>query len=615
MRAARAVALLCLAIALAGCSLLPSRSDPEPAPSPAANAASGAARAAYRLEIDAPSNLRELLTAYLDLSRFRSAPQTESITSAELDRLIVAVPAQARGLLETEGYFQAQISATKQPGSGDDLPVVQIAVTPGPRTLVAEVNIDARGPLAEMSAAGDHFARERLHSFRTQWPLPAGQPFRQAAWNSAKNVSLARLRAGGYAAASWASTAAHVDVPTQQARLQLTADSGPLYRLGPVRIEGLQRYGEASVRRLATFAPGTPYSEKLLLDYQERLQKLGLFASSSVEIEADPSTADAAPVLIRVREQPLQEATFGAGYSANTGPRVSVEHLHRNVFGTDWISHNKIETGPRRTLWEGELTSHPLEDLYRNLVAGTAERLRSGEEVRTSWNVRVGRTQDTPRIERLYFTELVHARVASVAGYRDDDAVSLNYHWILRALDNVLLPTDGFSLSLQSAGGYARSSTAHNGPFVRAYARATGYQPLPGGWYGTLRFEAGQVFAKLDVGVPDTLLFRAGGDESVRGYAYRTLGPLVNGVATSGRVLFTGSAEVARPILSNRPEFWWAAFVDAGNAAARWTELDPQWGYGLGLRWRSPVGPLRVDLAYGQQVQRLRLHVSVGIAF
>ena len=79
--------------------------------------------------------------------------------------------------------------------------------------------------------------------------------------------------------------------------------------------------------------------------------------------------------------------------------------------------------------------------------------------------------------------------------------------------------------------------------------------------------------------------------------------------------LLTGSVEVARPISTSRPAFWWAAFVDAGNSANRWSDLHPALGYGVGLRWRSPVGPLRLDLAYGQEVHAFRLHLSVGIAF
>ena len=79
-------------------------------------------------------------------------------------------------------------------------------------------------------------------------------------------------------------------------------------------------------------------------------------------------------------------------------------------------------------------------------------------------------------------------------------------------------------------------------------------------------------------------------------------------------MLLTGSAEIARPISPRLPALWGAAFIDAGNAADSWQNVNPVLGYGVGLRWRSPVGPLRLDLAYGQSVQKIRMHLSVGIA-
>jgi translocation and assembly module TamA len=239
------------------------------------------------------------------------------------------------------------------------------------------------------------------------------------------------------------------------------------------------------------------------------------------------------------------------------------------------------------------------------------------------WTARVGRTQDTPRIERLYYAELTHSRVDSAALVSQGDAVSGNYQWIYRDIDNVLLPTRGFTTSAQAAVGYARGSQTvtgqapedARGPFSRLYARITWYKPFGDSWYGTARVEAGEVFTHDQIGVPDTVLFRAGGDDSVRGYGYRTLGPTVAGVTVSGRTLLTGSVEVARPISPKYPAYWWAAFVDAGNAADRWSNLHPVLGYGLGLRWRSPVGPLKLDVAYGQDVKQVRVHFSVGIAF
>ena len=619
--AGHAVAAVLTVLWLAGCSSLPFFSKKDDAQAAEAAADAPVERAIYELEIDAPGDLRRLLQSHLDLARFQNAPATESITSAELDRLIAAAPAQARSLLETEGYFNPQVRVARAAaGNGDTR--VRVAVNPGPRASIAKWSFHVTGDLQQAVEAGNEDAVAELASLRRRWPLKAGEPFRQSAWSDAKNLTLARLRAEGYAAATWATTTARVDAETNSVTLTAVADSGPLFRFGPVTIEGLQRYDERSVRRLSTFRRGDAYSELRLLDYQDRLLKVGLFEGAVIEIDPDPARAAAAPVTIRVKELPLQAATVGVGYSANIGPRLTLEHTHRKLFGKRVTAKNKVELGPALKSWQGELISHPLNNLYRNLVSGGFERLESADEVRRSRSVRVGRAKDSQHIERLIFGELTRATVTSAAGVANSGAASANYHWTWRELDSLLLPTQGLSLSLQGAAGYAIGReirddgiTDGRGVFTRAFGRVTWYKPLPGNWYATLRTEAGQVFARDQVGVPDTLLFRAGGDDSVRGYAYRTLGPMVDGTVTSGRVLWTGSVEVARPIFENRPQFWWAAFVDAGNAAKSWDELDPAFGYGVGLRWRSPVGPLRLDLAYGQEVRKARVHLSVGITF
>ena len=577
----------------------------------------------FELDVQAPEPLRALLTRHLDLARFQSVPAADSITPGELERLMRAAPAQARALLETEGYFNAEVSVERAPDTGG-MPLLRMHVAPGPRSRVEEVVLSATGALDTAARAGDAAALEAMATWRRQWLLPTGEAFSQNAWTDAKNIALTRLRAEGYAVASWGpATRARVDAPGNRVKLELGLDSGPLFRLGTMQIEGLERYDEAAVRKLATFDVGTPYREKLLLDFQDRLQKVGLFEGAAVEIDADPATADAAPVRVRVKELTLQQAIVGVGFSANTGARVSLEHSHRRVFGSRWIARNKFELGPTQQSWEGGLTSYPLDNLYRNLVSGSALHLSNNNEQLLSWKVRAGRTQDTPRIERLIFAEVTRARLTSAALTNNGEAVSANYHWVYRDIDNVLLPTNGLTVSAQGALGHARGSQTiglgpqreASGPFGRAYTRFTWYRPLGATWYGTFRIEAGQLFTKNSIGVPDTLLFRAGGDDSVRGYGYRSLGPVVAGAVTSARTLLTGSAEVARPISAAYPAFWWAAFVDAGQAADRWTELKPAFGYGVGLRWRSPVGPLRLDVAYGQAVKKFRAHFSIGIAF
>jgi translocation and assembly module TamA len=616
-----------LALGVAACCLgaCASLSGDEPTAQTAATAAPAAAAASgvepgsmpasYALEVEAPGDLRNLLRTYLDLGRFQSLTETDRITSGELNRLIAAAPAQARALLETEGYFRANVTVERRDADGDLPPRVVIKVDPGPRVRVQNWSLDASGPLKEALDAGDGSARELIEKLRSRWPLKKGDPFRQPAWTSAKNGSLAQLRAEGYPAGGWASTEAHVDARTQEANLKAVLESGPLFRLGELRIEGMRRYDESAVRNVADFGIGTPYTEKRMLDFQERLTKVGLFESVTVEIDPDPAVAAATPVTVKVREQTLQSATTGLGFSANTGPRVTLEHRHRRPFGRDLQSHNKFELGRDLRSWEGELITHPNEGQYRNLVAGSVSRLDAAGDVTVASRARIGRLLETERIERLAFAEVIRSATTNTLGRRASQALSANYNFVWRDVDSVLLPTEGWTAALQTAVGFARSDFAENGPFGRLYGRVTGYWPLGNSWYSSLRVEAAQIISKPQIGLPDALLFRAGGDDSVRGYSYRTLGPVVDGVLTSGRNLFTTSAEIARPISAKMPPLWWAVFVDAGNAANKWQDLDPAVGYGVGLRWRSPVGPLKVDLAHGVEVKKTRIHLSVGIAF
>jgi translocation and assembly module TamA len=325
-------------------------------------------------------------------------------------------------------------------------------------------------------------------------------------------------------------------------------------------------------------------------------------------------------VTARVREAPLQQATVGIGYADQTGERITLEHTHRRVFnrlffGTQWTAKNKIELGRVNQSWQSDLSSHPLPGGWRNLIgAGLSNEETAGTQVQAA-RLRIGRAVETERIDRQVFAEVQQATTTTGGFEETSRAVSGNYHWIWRNLDDNLLPTRGWAANVESAVGYAWADPSGNGSFARLRGRVTGFRPLGGGWFSNGRIELGQVFAGDNVGVPDTLLFRAGGDDSVRGYAYRSLGPLRNGAVTSGRVLLTASAEVARPVTSRLPQVWWALFADAGHAANDWGGLRPVFGYGTGVRYRSPIGPLRLDVAWAEELREIRFHLSVGVTF
>ncbi len=576
---------------------------------------------APRVEIEAPAPIRALLTRYLDLIRLTQMRSDESLDDSEWTRVVAAAPGQARELLKTEGYFEPQVSAQRLDGS----PVrVRLVVEPGPRVHVGTLAARVVGPLAERAAARDAGALVLSESLQHTGPLRPGDVFRNADWTETKLQWLATLRSSGHAAPRLVDSRAEVDVATATAGLQGTLDSGPLFLAGALSIEGLSRQDAATVRHLAGFGPGAPLTETLLLDYQDRLQKAGLFDGVSVTFNPLPEQAAATPVTVRLHELPLQQATIGVGASTDTGARATLEHIHRRPFGWDLTASNKIEWGQQAQRWEGDLLTHPGEGNRRKLLGVLIDRERSDTDVVLSQRLRLGLTQDTPKIERLAFAEVLRSRQSIDDGpVHDARALSGNLHLVLRRLDNALLPTQGYSLSLQLGLGRATSNDAESGPYARLYARLTGYWPLGANWYARGRVEAGQIIKRDTVAVPDALGFRAGGDDSVRGYAYRTLAPAATttgvtgsaGSVVSGTSLLTTSAELAHPLFASMPSLWGAVFVDAGRASNGWSGFKPAVGYGVGVRWRSPIGPLHADLAWGQEVRKLRLHLMVGVTY
>lgn len=596
------LALLLVAV-LSGCASTNSTPPAPPAPEVSADAP-----AVYSLDIEVEDDYRDnrlfkLLEQNLDIARYRASEA--ALSRIELARLAAAAPAQAATLLETMGYFDATAHVER---IGEDATRLRLLVKPGPRTRVSKIEIDFQEGLAADDAAA---LRETL---RKAWSLEEGDPFTQGYWSSAKNDLLLRARSGGFPLARWGETAARVDADAHTAELKLVLASGNRARFGALRVEGLQRQRLQTVERLTGFRRGDAYTEQQLAEFQERLVKTQLFDSVRVQLQPETVEADgSSPVLVTLTESPLQQATVAVGYHANNGQSVSVEHLHRRPFDLPVRARSKLQLSRDLRGLELELSSHPQPDLKRNLASVQFEQDRSGDTVATNLGLRLGRLYESTTDERLSYVELLRAREKAGGEVNTNLAVSLNQQWIRRRLDSNLLPTDGhYTLALVGLGQVRGGGSDDSGPFGRMQFKLGVYKPF-GGWFGSARAEVAQVVARESVGVPEKLLFLAGGDESVRGYAYRSLGPQKNGLTVGGRVMATGSVELAHPLLESIPNLWGAVFVDAGNAASRWQDFSAKVGVGAGVRFRSPVGPLKVDVARALDTGKWRLHFSVGI--
>ncbi|WP_229256551.1 autotransporter assembly complex protein TamA [Duganella lactea] len=575
----------------------------------------------YEVRIEAPAEVRELLQDNLDLVRYRG---NERIDREQLQRLVRVAPEQIRTLVATDGYYSPEVSATLDRASSAT-PVVRVQVTPGEPVRVGEVDLALQGFAPNPEQPADR--QFDIAALKASWPLRRGAVFRQSQWESAKRAILRSVVQTRYPRAQLVDSRATVDPEQRLANLQVTIDSGPEMRFGELRIEGLKRYPASVVTNLNQIHPGDYYSEAALQAYQSRLQDTGYFAS--VEVSADTSAIlteqlDAAamtpqqnaaasmaplPLLVRVVENKRKNVSAGVGYSTNTGNRASLTYDDLSVFGLRLKSALTLET--KKQTATGSFYFPVTPEGYNDSIGASFERSDISGEVTSVASLAAKRTWGTPLLERNLTLELL-TETKTVGGIPSSQSKSLplTYGVTWRKLDNLLFPTKGYALNAQLGGALLPVLTDE--AFVRGYLRGVTYLPLSANSNAIFRGELGGLASRSKNGVPAVYLFRAGGDQSVRGYGYQELGVPLDGAITGGRYVATASAEYQYWF---KPQYGAAVFYDAGNAGDTISALHPKSGYGVGGRWKSPVGPINVDVAYGHAVRKYRLHFSLGFTF
>ena len=564
--------------------------------------------AAFALHITGPQNVASWLQQHLELQRYKDLTDLDN---AELQRLLQSADTQARDLLATLGYFSPTLQWQNLPGTpGGAARQVLLGVAPGQQSVVSEVQITLQGDIAHHGATPT-----QKQTLQQQWPLPAGQAFTQADWVQAKSATLRRLTAENYPLARLTDSQAQVDADTHTVRLTLTLDSGPRVVLGPVHVTGSERYGEEQAIRLARIPIGQAYRQSDLLEAQQRLVASGFYDSVFVSLDTDGDT-QAMPVKLELKEALRQKWVVGLGVRSDNGPRVSAEYTQHRVPGLDWRAVTKVAVDKTLQTLSLDLLGQPNEDLWRWTTSGKLEhQVFTGYEV-TSQRLRAGRTQLADRVDRTYYAQYDTSHtLGALADTRE--SLSANYAWTWRRFDTLPFPTQGWGFGLEVGSGVTLGS--QHVPYARWLGRLLAMQPLWGSNHKlSLRGELGGVVTRDASGIPTTQLFLAGGDGSVRGYALSGIGvETTPGIISAGRYLATGSAEWQIPIYrqSQRTDWEGAVFVDAGAVANSPSQMRAKVGVGFGARWRSPVGPLQLDLAQAQDTHQWRLHMSVGFKF
>jgi outer membrane protein insertion porin family len=556
--------------------------------------------------------LRGADAALLEGLRTQPGLPLQDAALAEDARLLVS-------RLEERGYFEASVEPEVPEGGG--FVTVEFLARTGPRATI--VSVEVQGP--PLPPSEDDRRPEEL-AVRT------GLPYRLRNVAQSRETLLNAWRRAGYLDAQVRPEVTFSEA-RDEARVSLVVEPGPRTMVEHIVLSGLDRTRATVVEREMALRPGEPFSFERVLESQRRLSGLGIFERVSIS-ELDPEQERRRDVVVSVQEAPRTTWSWGVGYSEQDRLRGSVELTRRNIGGLGrtasvfargsfrgsrfllnlrepWLFGRKLDSF-LTSFWEEEnRTSFDYNRKGAILQAGRSLDTRTSLILRYLYQDTSVFNVEVPidEIDRQYRTYAVSGPSASVVFDTRDDPLEPKRGSFLGA---------DLQLSLRTLGGVS---------YVRGFFQATRVQPLRPRLVIVLSARAGVASTFGDEGplLPLPERFFAGGDYGPRGFPVDAVGPKVEGTGgqlypTGGNALLLGGGEM-RYNLSR--SFQVATFVDTGNVYLEVRNLalsDLRWSAGLGLRYRTPIGPVRVDWGYVLDPRpgddgRSRFHLSIGHAF
>lgn len=529
--------------------------------------------------------------------------EVEGRSASNLRRYASTAVSQASKALRALGYYNPIVDWQVEEGDAEDNALLILDISPGDPVRIKSRTIKIRG-----AAASDP-------SFTNDMPVhPAeGEILHHGKYNNLRNTLQTRARRRGYFDGRLVTHTLEVDPEALEATITLVFESGDRYRLGEVTFEEGHWFEIGLLEDFVTFEPGIPYHADEIAKLNSDLLGSGYF--SGVDIDAVPSGAEdgVIPVRIELTRRERRSLATGLGFSTDVGPRF------RGTWREHWINpmgHTRgAETelsGPRQSLstWYELPLDPPMTDLIR-LTAGyqredienvESERITLGQQwqhkLDSGWLQVLSVRWEGERFNIGNDEKGTSSLLLPGVGYSKLHA------------DSPLDPSRGYRLQINVSGSHRAALSSVDILHVNAVAK--GLFTLAGKHRFLSRLQVGGVGTNRFEDVPPSLRFFAGGDQSVRGYGYQTLSPENdNGVPVGGRYTLVGSAEYQYQFADS----WRAAlFVDHGNAIN--DLFDPlATGAGVGIRWISPLGPLRLDVAKGLDPEfggEWRIHFSMG---
>ncbi len=536
---------------------------------------------------------------FLEIERRRKDPHLNELW---IKRLHKRAPGEIRRALQPFGYYDAKVTPRlEQTGPGRWRAVYR--VDPGPRTRVTEVNIRLTGEGADEPALKEAVKR---------FPLKPGDPLVHAAYEKGKEALIEKAAELGYPDVEVKLGRILVDPRRHSARIELAVDTGRLYHIAAIRLHQDVLDPDFVERYLADVHPGDVYSQEKLQAIQKDLIDTGYFSLVDVNPHLDQAKDARAPVDVTLEPAKRQLYSVGIGYDTDAGIHLNGRWIHRRLNRRGHKADAFLKLSPRHTLVRGNYWI-PIRDPRTTKLGFSAqlEKEQTGASDRSTLDLEAGYYLLWRQWLSELFVQYKYERFTpSGEETRTSSLFSLGARTERSAFEKGIWPRRGWGLrgEVRASPGLL-SSTA----FLRAWIFGRWLVPLGERGRLALRGEGGTAVVEDFDRYPNSLRFFAGGDNSIRGYDWKELGPeTAQGEVIGGRHLLTFSLEYDHQVA----EHWVAAgFVDGGNAFD--DSLDEiYWGAGFGVRWLSPVGAVRFDLAWpwyeGHDTRLSDLHIHFG---
>lgn len=505
--------------------------------------------------------------------------------------------------LQAFGYYASRV--TVDIDRSGDCPLARIAVTAGDPVLLDKVAIEIRGP-----GGSDTGFQAQVESIA----LNVGDTLNHQNYASAKQLIESVALERGYLDGKFVTRQLKVDPAGRRAEVNLIFDSGPRYLLGEIYIEQEPAFlDETLIRRFLENTAGDPYTAARVASYQRALSKGSYFNQVEVRPRLSAPVDNTIPVDIKLTPRHRHKFSYGIGMSTDEGIRGRASYQNRRL---NHAGH-QLDIAAKGSLIEQTFTTgyriprrNPVDE-WLTLQAGVKRRdVDTFDSIETQVSVSETKRRPWGWMET-HFIEL-NREDYTVAGPNEVSIfLSPGVNWRRTTSDNDIFPTRGYSINLELKG--AAEPVFSDTSFAYSLLKLASVYSLPFELRALLRGRFGAIWVDDFERLPPSKRFFAGGDNSIRGYEIDSLGPVdADNDVIGGTYLAIFNLEFDHYFTDS----WGvAAFVDSGNAfGGDGNSQGFRTGIGAGVRWRSPIGAIRVDVAHplDDPSEDFRIHLRIG---